>query len=141
MELSHIPQNLDKLFMNKRNAFILESGASEEEVLSTEKNLKISFPEQVKLFYKTYNGLIIKNPKLEIYPINKLKFKGFGKLEFVLVNEIHPLFFETNSLNHASQWNIVAKNNYLVTMTMASFWSNKIWAWIRSERTIWKEED
>ena len=140
MELSHIRQNLDKVFVGEKDAYSLEKGANDKEIIETEKDLHISFPPQVKLFYEAYNGLIVKNPKLEIYSISKLQFTESGKLEFAIINEIHPLFFDTTSLNHAGEWNIVAKNNYLVTMTMASFWSNKIWAWVRNKRAIWEEE-
>ncbi len=140
MDLLHIPRNLEKLFSDKSGFFKLETGASKNEIRETEMKLNLSFPAQVKLFYETYNGLMVENPSLCIHPLEKMKFTAPGKLEFAIFDEIHPVCFDVTSINHGGQWNIVAEKDFLVTFTMASFWSNKIWAWLRNRRTMWKEE-
>ena len=51
------------------------------------------------------------------------------------------LGFDTRSRNDADPWDIVTVDTgFLVTLTMASFWSNKVLAWVDSRRPVWRRE-
>ena len=140
MHLEHFRARFEKLSKERDFIYFLAEKAIEQEVAEIESKLKISFPAQVKLFYESFNGLKVNFPKLEIFPVENLKFLSKNRLNFAVIDENHRLFFDTSYYNEANQWNIVADDDFLVTLTMASFWSNKIWAWIEKERKIWKEE-
>lgn len=87
------------------------------------------------------NGLIVEKPALAIRALDELEIDNKGLMHFAVFDNKHIIAFDTNSINNAEQWNIVNRDTgYLVTLTMASFWANKIWAWLISQRTIWKEE-
>ena len=43
--------------------------------------------------------------------------------------------------NEADEWDIITLNNhFVITKTIGSFFTNKVWAWIDRGHTIWKEE-
>ena len=43
--------------------------------------------------------------------------------------------------NEADEWDIINLNNhFVITKTIGSFFTNKVWAWIDRGHTIWKEE-
>ncbi len=108
---------------------------------ATEARLGISFPQQVTRFYRHYDGIRIEEPPLEVLPVARFTFVAPQRLHFATVDESHLLGFDTSAFNEAGQWKIVdIESDYRVTLTMASFWSNKIWAWIDKRRTIWKPE-
>jgi len=51
---------------------------------------------------------------------------------------LHRFRFDTSHLNNVGQWYVFFfESRYQVTLTMASFWSNKIWNWIDKNRAIW----
>jgi len=136
MELCHFKQNLVK----NNFSFVLEKAATMNEISNAENRLKVSFPEKVKQFYFTFNGLSVNSPELHVLPLNKLVANS-GIVTFAIFKGTHKLGFEITELNHCDQWNIVnVDTNFLVTHSMSSFWANKIWAWLRSQRTIWQEE-
>ncbi len=140
MRLEHFRARFEKLSKERELIYFLAEKATDQEVAEIESKLKISFPAQVKLFYEKFNGLKVDFPNLEIFPVENLKFHSKNRLNFAVFDENHQLFFDTSHFNEANQWNIVSDNDFRVTLTMASFWSNKIWAWIEKERKIWKEE-
>lgn len=109
-------------------------------ILDTENRLNVSIPAKIKQFYSAFNGLSVNSPKLEVLPLSKLAVNS-GIITFAIFNGSHKLGFNIAELNHCDQWSIVnVDTNYLVTYSMSSFWANKIWAWLRSQRTIWQEE-
>jgi hypothetical protein len=60
---------------------------------------------------------------------------------FSRVNGIEIICFDTNNINSANEWDIVNySNNYLITKTIESYLTNKIWAFVDREREFWKQE-
>lgn len=101
----------------------LAESASEVDVSQAEENLDVSFPEQVALFYRNFNGLRVENPPLEVLPIERLDFAFPNLLHFATFDGENRLYFDTAQTNAAEQWNIVTEDGFCVTLTMASFWS------------------
>ena len=140
MNIEDFKNHLDQLKNNSELKYTIGDSVSITTIENIEQKLKVIFPKQVKVFYSNYNGLLTKNPSLELYKIEELelieKLIIFGKF-----NNIYEVAFDTNTLNSANQWNIInVKNKYCITLTMASFWSNKIPVWLKSKREIWDAE-
>jgi len=123
----------------KRSNYSLAGPASDEEILSAERRLALSFPAQVRLFYRSFNGLRVDDPQLEVLPIGRLSLASPNRLHFATLDVSRSLYFDVSHVNEAEQWDIVAADDYRMTLTMASFWSNKIWAWVEKRRAIWQE--
>ena len=140
MHLEHFASRFQKLSQQRELNYSLSSPASHEEILNAERRLGVSFPAQVKLFYQNFNGLRIADPQLDVLPLEKLSLAAPNRLHFATVDTNRPLYFDVSYLNEAEQWNIVTADDYRVTLTMASFWSNKIWAWVEKRRSIWQDE-
>jgi hypothetical protein len=140
MHLEQIPLEFQKLSEKDNLIYSLGKPASLNDILKAEQKLDVSFPTQIKLFYESCNGLRVEDPRLEILPLEQLHFVTPDKLNFATINGKHELYFDTSQINEAEQWDIVNREDYLVTKTMASFWSNRIWAWIKTRREIWKAE-
>lgn len=107
------------------------------------KNLSgFNTPANVIQFLIKFNGLIINKPRfLKILDFDELKIIEDKFLFFAIMNEKEKICFDMSNLNNADEWNIVSlKNKFLITSTLSSFLTNKVWAWIDRERTIWKEE-
>ena len=136
MNLNDFKINLDKL----SSGYEIGGPASEVDFALHESRLGILLPEQVKQFYRFANGIKVSMPRMEVYPLSEIENIG-GHLFFCKFAGIHELAFDASELNAANQWNIVnANTGYLVTLTMASFWSNKVWVWLRQRREIWAPE-
>ena len=141
MYIEHFIQNIKKSAEQNSSIFQISDPVQEESIIELENRLVKQIPDQIKSFYRICNGLIVQKPVLEIKPIEKLQIDDKGMLVFAVFNEAHFICFDTNSINAAAQWDILNyETGYLVTMTMASFWSNKVFAWLNKQRTIWKEE-
>ena len=136
MNLEYFETNLNKLGLDYK----LHSGASELEIQDAQIRLEVSFPSKVYSFYKNINGLIVNEPKLEVYGLNNVKRFG-SNVVFASFNGIHQIAMDVSKLNEAEQWNIINHNTgFIITLSMASFWSNKIWAWLRNNREVWEQE-
>lgn len=140
MHLDQIPSQFQKLSDQNKLNYSLGKAASKEEIFKVEQKLDVTFPTQIKLFYESYNGLYVEDPQLEVMALEQLYFVTSHKLNFAIIDGKHNLYFDTSQINEAEQWDIVSEDDYEITMTMASFWSNKIWAWLKKRREIWKEE-
>ena len=140
MHLEQITSRFQKVSKQRQLKYSLAGAASEEDILTVEQRLSLSFPEQVKLFYRHFNGLRVDDPQLEVLPIERLDFASPNRLHFATLDGNREIFFDVSHINEASQWDIVALDDYRVTFTMASFWTNKIWAWIEKRRPIWQNE-
>jgi hypothetical protein len=135
MNLHDIEINLRKL----ETEYHIECGISDAKIDEVQEAIGKKLPEQVKMFYKSCNGLSV-NQKLEIYEINKLNISD-GILEFALFNGKYPVGFDISHINDAGQWSIInVETKFVITQTMASFLTNKIWAWLLRGRKIWAEE-
>lgn len=139
MHLEHISSRFQKLAEKHELNYSLAAPASDDEILRAERRLGVSFPEQVRLFYRSFNGLRVDDPPLEVLSVERLNLASPGRLHFATLDGRRPLYFDTSRTNEAEQWDIVSADDYRVTLTMASFWSNKIWAWVEKRHAIWRE--
>ena len=139
MQLEHFALRFEKLSNLSGLKYSLGESALEGDVSQAEERLGISFPAQVVIFYKNFNGLRVEKPQLEVLPIGNLNFAFPNRLHFATFDGNHRLYFDTSQTNAAEQWDIVAEDDFRVTLTMASFWSNKIFAWVERKRVIWEE--
>lgn len=139
MKIEELGRNYFKQLKN--NGLRINPPATIGLIEETEKRLKVEFPEQVKLFYTYYNGLSTTEPPFEILPLEKLNMDSGHKIHFATFNGLHKACFDISKINEAEQWMIVNGNTgYQITFTMASFWTNKILAWIERKRPVWEDE-
>ena len=141
MHIDHFILNLEK--RSDRNGLTYQVGepAADSAIAAFEERHEIKIPQQIKWFYQKFNGLVVEAPALEITPIENLDADEAGKIIFAIFNQKHRICFDTSQLNAASQWDILNYDSgFQITLTMASFWSNKIFAWLDKRRTIWQEE-
>jgi len=140
MHLEQLPSRFSNLSQNRELKYSLASPASDEEVSRGEHELGLSFPAQVRLFYRSYNGLRVAEPHLEVLPVEQLSLSMPNRLHFATLNGSEHLYFDVSRINEADQWDIVAADGFRVTLTMASFWSTRMWSWIEKKRPIWQPE-
>lgn len=142
MNLKDFNQNLQKVKETKELfVFSLLKGADNLVFEKVEKKLGVSIPEKTKEFYKFHNGFKTHQPHFELLPVENWTSIGKGKIHFATFDNEIKIYFESSKINSANQWSInTQKTDYEITLSMRSFWSNKIWHWLRSERTIWKDE-
>jgi hypothetical protein len=121
---------------------IVKPPATAEDVLRAEERLHITFPVQVVNFYQVCNGILFPFPFLEILSLDQIHFViGKPYLKFCLLAQREEICFDTSSVNEAGQWFIKGlTEDYTITLTMASFWSNKVWHWLEKQRPIWKTD-
>ena len=141
MRLEQIPLLLQKLSQRHGLEYSLADAASAQDIREAEERLGVSIPWQVKLFYSSYNGLRVEDPQLEILPAGRLERADPVRLHFATLDGGRRLYFDASHVNEAGQWDVVAEDGYRVTLTMASFWSNRIWAWVEKRRPIWRPFD
>jgi cell wall assembly regulator SMI1 len=133
----HLKQRESQL----RLRYVLGLPAAPEAIVEAEARLGVALPAQVARFYRQYDGLRIDDPPLDVLPLAQLAFVAPQRLHFATVDGRHALGFNTAALNAAAQWDIVTlTSGYRITLTMASFWSNKLWAWLDQGRPIWMPE-
>lgn len=135
MHLEQVSLRLQKLGLD----YQLAGPASELEILSAERRLNVMLPEQVRQFYESYDDLRVEDPQLEILSVAKLNLTSPDHLHFATVDSTHQLVFDVSRLNPAGQWDIKNDDGFLITRTMASLWSVKIWAWLEYRKRIWCE--
>lgn len=141
MNIQDIGKRLQKLSRVTGTNFAMGIPTSRDAISHAEQRLNVLFPEQIKIFYSNINGLKVEDPKLEIFPIENVEKSSEDRLIFAILAGAHPLYFDLSRTNEANQWDIVAEDGFVVTKTMASFWSNKIWAWVERRRSILEEID
>lgn len=140
MHLEQLPSRFSKLSQKRQLKYFLGNPASDEEVKRAERKLGLVFPAQVRSFYCSFNGLQVEEPQLEMLPVERLNFSMPNRLHFATLNGIEHLYFDGSRINEAEQWDIIAANGFRVTLTLASFWSNKMWAWIEWKKPIWERK-
>lgn len=141
MRIEEFESNLKKRRERNGLQFTLNTGATPELISEAEMSLG-HLPEQVRLFYSHFNGCTVDAPALRIEPIENLRKDEEGKIPFCRLGQDIVLSFEANKINKAGQWTIQNHDtSYVVTLTMASFWSNKIFGWLDRERRIWEPEE
>ena len=139
MHLEQIPLRLQKLSEQRELSYSLAAPASDEEIFGAEQRLGCSFPAQVKLFYRSFNGLRVDEPKLEIFPIERLSFASPIRLHFTTLEGSRQLYFDVSHINEQNNGTSLPQMVISSPLTMASFWTNKIWAWVERRSAIWQE--
>lgn len=141
MRIEEFETNLKKRRERSRLQFTLNPGANPELISEAETRLG-HLPDQVRLFYSQFNGLSVEAPALKIERIDNLKKDKEGRIPFCRLGQDIILSFDANEINEAGQWTIKNyETSYVVTLTMANFWSNKIFGWLDRERRIWEPEE
>ncbi len=140
MLLEQFPSRFSNLSQHRELKYSLADPASDEQVRRGEQELGLSFPAQVRLFYRSYNGLRVEEPHLEVLPIERLSLPLPNRLHFATLDGSERLYFDVSHTNEAEQWDIVTADGFRVTLTMASFWSTRMWSWIEKKRPIWQPE-
>jgi len=140
MHLEQLPSRFSNLSQSRELKYSLANPASDEDIARGEQKFGLSFPAQVRLFYRSYNGLRVEEPHLEVLSVERLSVSMPNRLHFATLNGSEHLYFDVSHSNEAEQWDIVAADDYRVTLTMASFWSIRMWSWIEKKRPIWQPE-
>lgn len=141
MRASEFREQLERRRTRDGLAVALGSPASSAEIDSAARRLGIEFPGPVSWFYRAQNGFVVTDPGIEVLSLSELAFDQGRDLPFARLDGRHWLVWRTEGLNTAGQWDIAEKvSGYLVTRTMPSFWSNKVFAWIDQRRRIWTPE-
>jgi len=99
-------------------------------------------PRSAKEMYTAFNGVYIYKPR-SFELLNTIDIELFDNryLIFALMDKEVRICFDTSCINNAGEWDIINYNDkYLITKTLASFITNKVWAWIDRGRIVWKEE-
>ena len=130
MQIQLFRQRLDTLSLELGFEYFLGGQASDALISGTEHRLGVTFPEQVRTFFSNYNGLRVEDSFLRILALEDLRFPHSDLLQFASVGD-EKIFFDVSHLNAAGQWDIVDESKFPVTLTMASFWSNKVWRWLK----------
>src|SRR5262249_21750042 len=103
MHLEQFPSRLQKLSEQRGLRYSLAGAASPEGIARAEQRLGVSFPEQVKLFYRRFNGLRVDDPRLEVFPVEQLNFAPPPRLHFATLDGNHRLHFDVSRINEAGQ--------------------------------------
>jgi cell wall assembly regulator SMI1 len=115
----------------------LRAGATRAVIRHVEGRLQISFPDPVVEVWSAIDGLEVTDPRLVIYPIERLVVES-GLLLFAECGGGVRLAFDTTMRNEANQWSIVnADTGYQITYTLGSFYCTRIWTWIIKRQPIW----
>ena len=134
MQIGYFKQRLNTLSLQLGFEYVLGGQASDALISETEHRLSVTFPEQVRTFFFNYNGLRVEDPFLRILALEDLRFPNSDLLQFAFIGE-EKIFFDVSHLNAAGQWDIVNESKIPITLTMASFWSNKVWRWLKYRDT------
>jgi cell wall assembly regulator SMI1 len=141
VQLEGVAKHLQKRESQRGLRYVLGLPVAPEAIAEAEARLGVALPAQVARFYRHYDGLRIDDPPPDVLPLAQLALVAPRRLHFATVNGHHVLCFNTAALNAAGQWDIVTQaSGYRITLTMASCWSNKLWAWLDKGRPIWRPQ-
>ncbi len=139
MRIEEFRRVLDKRAASRGLEVAYGPPASPEALRALAERLGGPLPWQVELFWAAHDGLVIQEPALCVLSCDRWA-QALGFVHFATIDGQHRLGFDTRSRNVADEWNIVhIDTGFLVTLTMASFWSNKVLAWVDTRRCIWAE--
>ena len=131
--IDHSLRQLQDFAKMRPGQVTIRAGATDEDLARFP-----SLPESVAGFYRRCDGFVIAHPAIELLPLRELWWFG-PRLVFARFDQVEAIAFETTSLNQAGQWNIVHPGTgYLITLTLASFLTNKIFAWVHRGRRVWE---
>jgi hypothetical protein len=114
-------------------------GLGESDLCDVESRLDVVLPAQVRYFYRACDGLDCADPALSVFRARDLRRDG-SLIPMARFDGQAVVGFRADRLNEAGQWSIVAVDTgFVVTRTMASFWSNKVLAWLQCRTRIWTQ--
>lgn len=103
-------------------------------------DIRDSVPGSLVEFYRFCNGFHVASPHLDVFGLDALQRDG-DFLEFAIFDRSHCVAFDTTELNDAGEWDIInPATGFRLTHTLASFLTNKTWAWIDRQRPVWSDE-
>jgi hypothetical protein len=140
MNIDNFIKRLDKTRQTQKGFdYILGKQLRVEDFENIEKKLQLKIPARIRDFYLVANGLITINPDFElIEPDNWKPEKGF--IHFATFNKTNNVYFYVIKPNNAKEWTIIDKDTkFEITLTISSFWSNKLWHWIERKKNIWAD--
>jgi hypothetical protein len=102
--------------------------------------LGIILPDAIMSFYRQIEFLEIINPrKFNVLSIKEMVMEN-NYLMFSNINNT-KICFDTRTVNSAGEWDIINfDSKFIITKTLASYLTSKMWAWIDRGREIWNEE-
>lgn len=115
----------------------------ESDIIKNEFLMNDYFPENIYSYFENYKPVEIsnKNNSIKLLPISEVIYINKKYLQFAKINNEIIICFDTSRKNSAEEWDIINfSNNFLITKTISSFLTNKIWAWIERNRMIWAIE-
>jgi hypothetical protein len=130
--------------LKKANIISCSITYREEHEYSIEvKKEEIEFPKNILYYYSRIDSLNIIQPRqIEILSVKNMSIMEHRYLHFANINVVEKICFDMSKQNEAKEWDIInLSNNFLITKTISSFMTNKVWAWIDRGREIWKEEN
>lgn len=137
--------DLKNALLKRINANKIECEFSDQNALIFPSILSnINIPPNIDFYIRNYQPVIIKNNNRVIELLNSSKFEMIENrfLMFSKINNTEIICFDTFNINSAHEWDIVNySNKFVITKTISSFITNKIWAWIDRGRTIWDAEN
>lgn len=141
VHLDDFRPNLQKRHDEHGLQFVVGAGASESDMVHATNRLETALPKQVRLFYSKFDGLVVNYPRFEILPISRLTRNQYSLIHFATADNYHSICFDSRIANAAGQWDIISQaDGYVITHSMASFWSNTIWKWIDREIPFWRAD-
>lgn len=111
-------------------------GYSDQSVFSQSE---LTLPSQVDFYIKNIIPITIlsKNKTIELLGVNDIELLENRFLKFSVINNNEIICFDTLEINSAGEWDILNYNNkFVITKTIPSFLTNKIWAWIDRDKNI-----
>lgn len=142
MNLQDLDKKLNKICSNSTDfSFTINPGLSDSDIENIQIKIGKQIPNKIKEFYKSINGFKTRNPDFEMFPMEKWINTDSELIHFSKFDNDNKVYFDTKEINQADSWSILnPQNNYVLTLTMSSFWSNKVWHWIENRREIWNDE-
>jgi hypothetical protein len=137
----HIDTFLNRLEKTRKiqNGFVFELGQTLRcaDFIAVENKLRITIPQRIKEFYSVANGIKTSNPYFKLIELSSWTIDD-GFIHFATFDLTNKIYFDINQLNQAGEWTIINRDiNYEITLTISSFWSNKIWHWIEQRKKMW----
>jgi hypothetical protein len=126
--------NLDRLGL----AYVLGAPAGVEAIQAAEQRLGHRAPASFVKFYEVANGLRIAEPAVLVEPVEALAADDAGLVYFANVDDNRRLYLDP-AAGPDGEWLVRAEDGYVVTRTLASFWANTLWHWLRHRRPIWRD--
>lgn len=135
--------NFLKALNKKQNAGSLSCVVDVENIEFSRNRIEnLDYPKSVQDLYTNISFVKIAKPRaFELLRFIEFELIDEKYLFFALINETQKICFDVSHINSAGEWDIIElENKFLITKTLASLLTNKVWAWVERSRNIWEEE-